>query len=412
MARERMQVFWFVLVIILFWGCASSGEISNPHDSPYRTIETVQEGTILHVPTGLEISKEQLFDLLAERRIVYIGEAHTNLAHHRVQLEILRAMEDRYPGQIALGLEMFDRTRQPLLDRWVDGKVDQKDFLKAWYDSWAMDYDYYRAILEYARDQWIPIIALNASDEEVRELSEKGLDGLSEERQKDLPEIDSTDPYHRKSLEAVFRGHGPSRQGEGHEKTDFDRFYQTMLLWDETMAQSVAEFLNSPAGEGKRMVVLAGGFHVGFGFGIPRRVFRRVPVSYAIVLPQTDKVPKGREDLLMNVNPPALPLLVADFIWKTVYEDIDEKRVRLGVYIEKGEGGITIREVSRGSAAEKAGLKAGDRILFMDGEPIEDIFDLTYLVRLKQAGQKATLQYSRDGEVVEAEVTFEPSGHP
>lgn len=403
-------------LLLLMVGCAASEATSHRtllyQESPYRPIASLKEGAILHIPTGLEISKEYLFDYLAERRIVYVGEAHTNLAHHEVELEILRAMQARHPGEISLGMEMFNRSAQAILDRWISGEMDEKSFLKEWYANWAMEYDYYRHILEFARQNKIPVVALNATDEQVRTIAEKGLEGLSEEIRKEIPEFDLNDPYHRQALQAAFRGHAPSGEKSGHDPKAFERFYQTMLLWDETMAQSITDYLKSPEGQGRRMVVMAGGFHVSYGFGIPRRVFRRLPVSYAIVLPQTDEFPEGREDLRMEVQPPKLPLYIADFVWKTGYEDLEEKRVRLGVHMRVTEKGVTIREVSPGSSAEKAGLRTGDVIIALGDDPIREPFDLAYLVRQKKPGDRAILKILRDGRPSEVEITFQPLSHP
>jgi uncharacterized iron-regulated protein len=402
-------IFWYVILIS---GCASSHTPLDSQDSPYRSIQSLHEGVILHIPTGLEISKKELFDLLAERRIVYVGEAHTNLAHHKIEFEILQAMEAHHSGRVALGMEMFDRSAQPVLDRWVAGELDEKSFLKAWYANWTAEFEYYQPILQYARDNRIPIVALNATDEQVSELSRKGLEGLSEEMRKEIPELDPSDPYHRRSMEAVFGGHDQPPSAEGRHENAFSRFYQTMLLWDETMAQSIVNYLNSPRGEDRHMVVMAGGFHVAYGFGIPRRVFRRLPVSYAIVLPETDEIPEGREDLRMDVQPPKLPLYIADFVWKTGFEDLEQRRMRLGVYIEMTDEGVTIRDISPGLPASKAGLKAGDVITRLGGETIKETFDLTYLIRQKKPGDKVLLQFLRDGESSEVEVTFQPVDHP
>jgi uncharacterized iron-regulated protein len=393
-------------------GCAHAPEALMAQDSPYRPVDSLKVGSILHVPTGVELSKAQLSDLLADHRIVYVGESHTNLAHHQVQLEILKAIEARYPGRVALGMEMFNRSAQPVLDRWISGEMDDRSFLKEWYANWTAEYEYYKAILEFARHKKIPVIALNATDEQVRAVSEMGLEGLSEEVRKQVPDLDPNDPYHRRALEAAFQGHThPGSRGKPDPKA-FERFYQTMLLWDETMAQSVVQYLASPAGQGRVMVIMAGGFHIGYGFGIPRRVFRRLPVSYATVLPQTDEIPEGREDLRMEVSPPKLPLYIADFVWKTGYEDLEENRVRLGVFMGQNEKGVRVRDVSPGSSAEKAGLKAGDVIIAMDSEQIKESFDLIYLVHQKKPGDKATLRILRDGKLLEIEVTFQPLSHP
>ena len=393
-----------LLVAFLAFGCtaapvASSSLTPLEQESPYRDLDTLKEGTILHVPTGIEITQAQLLYFLGNVRIVYIGETHTNLTHHQVQLDIIKSLEEHFPGKIAVGMEMFDQPSQPALDRWSRGEMDEKSFVKTWYENWDQDYKYYKDILHFIREKRIPLRALNVSDEQVHELTQKGLEGLASAVREGLPELDSKDPYHRQSMEAIWGGHA-------HGKKGFDRFYQTMLLWDETMAQNIVHYLSSPEGQGKKIIVLAGGFHVGYGFGIPRRAFRRLPEPYAIVMPHTSTIPKGRECLLMDVTPPKLPLYLADFVWSVGYEDLKEKEVRLGIVIEKAERGVAVKSVAPNSVAAKAGVLVGDVIASFGDEPTTDPFDLTYLVKQKQPGDRSTLKILRGNQALEFEVLF------
>jgi hypothetical protein len=106
-------------------------------------------------------------------------------------------------------------------------------------------------------------VALNASQRTAHALSAGGPDALSPEDRAALPDIDTNDPYHRRQLEAVFGAHA---HGAG-----FDPFYRTMLLWDETMAQTVA---NTSQARGPRqpLVVFAGGGQSPTDLGSPARV--------------------------------------------------------------------------------------------------------------------------------------------
>jgi uncharacterized iron-regulated protein len=63
-----------------------------------------------------------------------------------------------------------------------------------------------------------------------------------------------------------------------------ERFYTAQVVWDETMAEAVAETLTAP-GAPRRIVVLAGDMHVREGLGIPDRAARRGATPYRIVLP-------------------------------------------------------------------------------------------------------------------------------
>ena len=393
-----------LLMGLLVSGCATpSPEVKEKafSDSPYRDLGSLEEGTILHIPTGVEVSKEQLFRTLSGVRIIYIGETHTNMRDHEIQLEILKEMTERFPDQISVGMEMFQRSSQDTLNRWSRGDLDETEFMREWHANWSQDYAYYRDILRYIRDNRIPLVALNVSNELIQTVMAEGIEGLPDELKKEIPEMDLSDPYHRKALQAVFGGHGNGER-------QFDRFYQTMLLWDETMAQSVADYLSGPEGQGKKMLVLTGGFHVNYGFGIPRRAFQRLPEPYSIVLPYTTVIPEHRPDLIMDVEPVTIPLYLADFVWAVEYKDLEEEGVKLGVQIEGTEEGVRVIGVEPGSTAFRMGIQKGDILVSFEGEPVQAPFDLIRLIGMKKEGDSADVGILREGESLQLQGRFGP----
>jgi len=70
---------------------------------------------------------------------------------------------------------------------------------------------------------------------------------------------------------------------------------------------------------------------------------------------------------------------------------------QLGEYfgVKDGEG-VLVRSVEKGSAADKAGLKAGDVIVKADNEKLTDRSDLSHILRNHRSGGKMTLQVMRD----------------
>jgi S1-C subfamily serine protease len=70
---------------------------------------------------------------------------------------------------------------------------------------------------------------------------------------------------------------------------------------------------------------------------------------------------------------------------------------QLGEYfgVKDGEG-ILVRSVEKGSAAEKAGLKAGDVIVKADNEKLNDRSDLSHILRNHRSGGKLNLVVMRD----------------
>ena len=68
--------------------------------------------------------------------------------------------------------------------------------------------------------------------------------------------------------------------------------------------------------------------------------------------------------------------------------------------------GVYIVEVSKGSAAEEAGLKQGDVIIAIDGQRITDGASVQEKVNNYHPGEKALITYVRDGREQQVEVTF------
>lgn len=392
-------------------GCSVCPAPGGNPELPYPPSRAPAVGDILHLPTGYFVSEAQMLTAAADAQIVYIGETHDNPAAHRLEVAVLTALAARHPGNLALGMEMLTPAQQPILDRWSAGELSEKEFLKTvrWQDSWGFDFDYYRELFLIARDRRIPIVGLNAEKSLVRAVGKTEFAALSAEQQAQLPEIDPDDPYHAALAASIFDGHAKGGRM-------VDGFKRVQLLWDETMAQNIARYLASPQGEGKHLLVIAGGNHIRNGFGIPRRVFRRLPSSYLLIGSREIEIPTDKQDRLMDVDIPGFPMVPFDYLLHTAYEDLGKEKVRLGVVLEEVEGAVRIKEIMAGSNGEQAGLLEGDIIRSIDGEPVAESFDLVYAVQQKRAGDSATLQITRGGQSQAVAVTFAatptPPHHP
>ncbi len=72
----------------------------------------------------------------------------------------------------------------------------------------------------------------------------------------------------------------------------------------------------------------------------------------------------------------------------------------------EGRGGALIESVEPGSAAEAAGIEAGDLVVAIDGSAIEGIEDLAGQVRSRHAGDTVEVTVVRDGEEQTVTVTL------
>ncbi|UFS69078.1 ChaN family lipoprotein [Geomonas sp. RF6] len=400
------HVFTACAILSMTACCTAAKKPMGNAEHPYPLPSPPKVGDIAHLPTGIVVTPEQMLNVAADARIVYLGETHDNPASHRLELELLKGLSERHPGMQALGMEMFSPSQQPVLDRWVAGELDEKAFLKEshWFDQWKMDFEYYRDLLVYARDHKVPVIGLNAEKSEMAALRGKKDEELTAQEKEALSKLDFKDPYQRAMVQAVYGGHMHGAMG-------LDSFVRAQTIWDETMAESIVNYLNSPAGKGKRMLVIAGGNHISYGFGIPRRAFRRLPASYVLVGGEELHVGAEKQDRMMDVQFPEFPMVPYDFLAYLSYEDLP-KKVKLGVQIEKPEAGagVLVQDVVTGSSAEAAGIKKGDRILSIDGETVSESFDLVYAVQHKRPGEHAVLEIDRGGERKKLDVTLKEPG--
>ena len=391
--------------ILLFAACAANRTaVTGSAEMPYPPSGPPKIEEIVHLPTGLPLSVDGMIGMLSGARLVCIGETHDNLNDQRVELTVVRELHRRFPGEIAIGMEMFRETQQPVLDRWVKGELTELEFLKGskWYETWGFDFGAYRDLLLFARENRIDVIALNPPKELQDAVGRTGLDNVPEELRRKLPEIGETDPWQRAVLRGVFGGHA----GHGGGDESFDAFVRVQLLWEETMAQNVVEYLRSPRGEGKRMVTITGGWHVKYGFGLPKKVIRRMPLPYAILLPEEISTPEQQEGRMMRVDLPEVPLLPAEFLWYVPYNGIEEKRVRMGIRMEEEEGRVLVASVAPGSPAEKAGIAGGDELVALDGQPVKDTVDVLFGVGEKRDGDTARVTVRRGGEEKTLDLTF------
>jgi serine protease Do len=70
------------------------------------------------------------------------------------------------------------------------------------------------------------------------------------------------------------------------------------------------------------------------------------------------------------------------------------------------KNGVLVQEVQPGGPADKAGLKAGDIIVSIDGRPIKDGDDLVNEIASRRPGSTIRLGYNRDGKPQDTTVTI------
>lgn len=360
----------FVAGIVIGFGgisaCSTLGSISGqPNSPPTETTELIGVGD--------EHAFPGLVEKISKRRVIYIGETHNRYDHHLNQLAVIRGLHDR-GVDFAIGLELFQRPFQQYLDKYIAGEISEKILLKrsGYYKHWGYDFRLYRPILEYARDNGIEMVALNAPSELVDQVSDNGFDGLSQEWRSQLPEMQVTaDASYKRRLQRVFAMHP-------HSDKQFDKFLQVQILWDEYMADSAASYLREHPD--RQLVVLAGSGHVAVDSGIPQRVQRRVAHEYTVLISaDAEPIDTVSAEHILLANGDQLP-----------------KAGKLGIYIGESAGEVTVRRLLPGRAAgESEEVLPGDLITSIAGELIRSMEDVRLAMLDRLPGEQVWIELER-----------------
>ncbi len=316
-------------------------------------------------------SLAQVMKQIDDARVVLVGETHTRYDHHLVQLEILKHLYQKSPN-LALGVEWFQQPYQKHLDDYIAGEITEKEMLHLtdYFSRWQYNYRLYQPILQYARENNIPIIALNAPRELIKALAKSEFDDLPEELKSQLPKsYDWSDKDYEQRLRDIFELH-PEYNGK------FENFMRSQLTWDESMAERAAQYLqDNPE---TRMLVLAGSGHIMFGSGIPNRIKRRIDTEQFSILVSEDFLPVSKD--------------IADFMVLSVKQTLGPVGL-IGAFLETEGKLLTIKGFSKNSAVKDAGLQQGSVIIGVDNETVENFADFKFAIINKKPGDNIELHY-------------------
>jgi uncharacterized iron-regulated protein len=234
----------------------------------------------LRAKDGATLTGPQLFDELSRFEAICIGESHDDPHHHYAELALLEELIPRssHRGEtLAVGFEMFQAAFQAALDAYGQGASDETTLLeKSQYEQrWGFPFAFYRPLLEAGRVHGLRLLALNARQELTRSVARRGLDGLSPELKRELPELDLENAAHRQNFERMMEDH------PGHGS--LEHFYAAQVVWDETMAERASTFLGGQR-PSRKVLIIAGLAHCARP-AIPQRIERRSAARTAAVLP-------------------------------------------------------------------------------------------------------------------------------
>lgn len=338
-----------------------------------------------------QIDATGLIDRMARQQAVLLGESHDSAEDHRWQLHTLAQLQARQP-KLAIGLEMFPRRLQGVLDEWVAGKLAEREFLRRaeWDQVWGYAARDYLPLFHFARMHRIPMLALNVERELAEAVGKQGWDGVPENRREGVGRPAAPTSAYLKELRAVF-AHHPERDKDAKA---FDRFVEAQTLWDRAMAEGVAAQLKrQPDG---LVVAILGAGHVRHGHGLKHQL-------EALGIPRVGMLLTWPQDLPCAELSPGL----ADAV--QIVQPPPGQPLRIGVAVAPGKGdgkGLRLAEVAADSIAARAGLRQDDVIVAVAGRPARGLQSLRNTVQEQPPGTWLPLTVRRGDAELEIVLRF------
>jgi len=271
-----------LIALVILNGCMMW---AKPRSEDYRLFD---------VARGKETTLSRALSNLRKKRIILVGEHHNQKSHHMAQLLIIEALRDSGVS-VAIGLEMFRSESQRALDRWVSGKMSERDFQKVHSDNWNFPWPLYSMIFEYARNMRIPLVGLNVSRAITHQVARGGFQSLSKGEREKLPKV--TCRVDHDYMAFIRRAYG----AHAHGQLNFTYFCEAQLVWDTVMAINALEYLK--ANPEFSMILLTGSGHA-WKKGIPEQIRQRSKLPYAVILPH----------LPGNIEPGTVSAKDADYV--------------------------------------------------------------------------------------------------
>lgn len=190
---------------------------------------------------------------MADADVLFFGEEHNDSAAHYLENKIFRALHAQYADKVVLSMEMFETDGQLGLNEYLNGFINEDRFARD-VRLWS-NYKDYRPMIEYAKQNKIPVIAANPPRRYVNLVTRRGmrsLDSLSKDAKKYLPPLpyDTLSGRYREKFMDIMKGSpGSSSQN----------IYYSQSLWDAGMAYSIYSFLKK--NKRKKVFHCVGGFH-------------------------------------------------------------------------------------------------------------------------------------------------------
>ncbi len=352
----------------------------------------VPVGTWVVPATHEQLTTPEVIDRAAASRIVLLGEEHTRSEDHLWQLQTIAALHGRRQ-RVVIGFEMFPRSAQPVIDRWVAGELDERRFLaeSGWKTFWQLPADLYLPIFHLARMNRVVMLALNVPRGLVSRVAAEGWDDVPPQEREGLSQPAPPAPEYEQSLAETYQQH--LEEARGLPSTDLSRFVAAQLVWDRAFAEALRAA--AQARPDALVIGLIGNGHLEHRYGVAHQLASLGIADVTVLLPWTES--RDCADLVPDL---------ADAVFGVTAMGTERARPILGVQIEGVEGGVAVRRVFPESVAAAAGMRDGDVIIAAAGFAVQTPADLQEIVARQAPGTWLPLCVRRGAQEIKIVACF------
>lgn len=220
---------------------------------------------VIYKANGKKASYKQMKTLALENQLVFFGEFHDNPIAHWLEYELMLDLYAKHQSNLVLSFEMFEQDQQSVLNDYLNGKLNDKQFK----DSCRLWPNYetdYKPLLDFAKEKQLKAIAANIQRKYASLLFKKGraaLDTLSPLIKSQMASVDFPVDTTLSQYQAV-------REMGAHMGANM---VEAQAIKDATMAKFILAALQKDT----KILHFNGAFHSDFKQGILWYIWKEKP---------------------------------------------------------------------------------------------------------------------------------------
>ncbi len=286
----KKSILITLISIFVFAGCFHSTKRNDVMDNKITILKGDQK-----------LSYVDFLKELSHYDVIFIGEKHDDPNAHYMEIRIAKDLYKLNPGDFAISMEMFERDVQNVLNDYLKGKIDERTFLEK-SRPWSNYPTDYKPVIEFAKKNSIDVIASNVPRHLANVVAMKGM-GMykslkSENTDYIATHVDTLEPEYKKRFLNTMKMIGRMGKMNG---MNVENFYYAQCIKDNTMAESINDYLKSHIGS--QILMINGSFHSDFGLGIPfrlKKLNKNLQIAIVKVKAPGEDIEKGQCDYLIE----------------------------------------------------------------------------------------------------------------